>query len=126
MRSTLFYLLITVLWISGPHCTQTDIVDGPPVEIRVRNISDFNYDELVIWNIKLGPLKSNETTDYFTRETAYDKATISVQVDSFQFGQTVIDYVGEKPLKKGKYTFEVDLSDLSDFGQLSQNIVKDQ
>jgi hypothetical protein len=107
------------------RCTKSDGIYGPPVDIRVKNVSHFDFDGLTIWDDTLGPLSSHSFTPYFTRESAYDKASIYVRIDTFQFGLTVIDYVGERPLGRGKYTFEVDISELSDYGYLTQNLIRD-
>ena len=117
------FLLGSILFITS--CTKSDLVDGPAVDVRVKNTSAFDFDEVKIWDQDLGSLKKNEVSPYFSKEPAFDLASIYVMIDSFQFGQTVIDYVGEKPLKKGKYTFEVNVTELSNAGRLSQILVKD-
>lgn len=126
MNQTINHILALMsLLLFSISCTKSDLIDGPPAEIRVKNVSPFTFEEVKIWDVDLTTLQSNELSDYFTKEPAFDKATILVRIDTFQFGQTIIDYVGEKPLKRGKYTFEIDISELSNYGFLTQNLVKD-
>lgn len=125
MKPSIIWLVATILFLTLVNCSKTDILEGVPVDIRVKNISPYDFDSVMIWDINLGPIESHGMSNYFTRDIGYDKASILIKIDSFQFGQTVIDYVGEKPLRKGRYTFEIDLSELSNEGYLSQNMVQD-
>ncbi len=120
-----WYFLFFVVAITLVTCNPIETIDSEPVQIRVRNVSNFDFEEIVIWEENLGPLESLRNSDYFIKEPAYDKASISVKIDTFQFSMTVIDYVGEIPLRRGEYTFEVDLSDLTIQGYLTQNFVED-
>lgn len=119
------YFLFFVVAITLVTCNPIETIDSEPAQIRVKNISNFDFDEIVIWEENLGPLESLKNSYYFIKEPAYDKASISVKIDTFQFSMTVVDYVGETSLRRGKYTFEVDLSELSNQGYLTQLFVED-
>ena len=96
-----------------------------PAKIRVHNISDYDVDEIRIWDHDLGSLAKGKRSDYFEKDPAYDIASLLVRVDTFNFALTVIDYVGVEPLSPGKYTFQVDISELSSQGHLTQVFVED-
>ncbi len=103
-------------------CSKSD--DGSS-RLRVENVSGFDFDEVLVWTVSHGSIASGEMSQYAIVETMYDKVTIGVIIDSLQFGQTVIDYVGEDPLRPGDFTLQIDIPDLSDQGSLTQHLVRD-
>lgn len=82
--------------------------DGP-VEIRVRNASSLTFDEGVLYSywdsVVFQNLEPGRDTRYQEVKRAYDMATAQVITGSDTARLQVIDYVGETPLKGGKYTY---------------------
>ncbi len=83
-------------------------LDGE-VEVRVRNGSDLNLDEAALFlpgvTLEFLDLEAGETTPYSEVQKAYDYASAQVVVGQDTARIQVIDYVGETPLKGGRYTY---------------------
>jgi hypothetical protein len=80
-----------------------------PVEVRVRNGSDVILDEGVLYlprdSILFAALEPGTSTPYQEVERAYRIASARVVSGSDTSGLQVIDYVGEKALAPGQYTY---------------------
>ncbi len=107
----------------APGCAK--ISESAEVMIRVKNLSDFDFDEVILYSDTLGFLPAQSVSPYFSKPQAFRYASVYVSVDTFRFGLTAIDYVGEKPLEPGNYTFNLNISALSASGVLTQTLVKD-
>lgn len=107
MRSLFPLLASVILFLS---CS--DEQEGQ-VFIRVMNQSIENYDNVVVQSpsntINYGNIKAGEFSKYERFDKAYRYGYIEVTVDGQQLFLQPIDYVGETPLKEGKYTYEVGL-----------------
>lgn len=99
--------------------------EGPEVRLRVSNVSKFDFDQVIIYQDTLGKVKANSKSPYYSRKPAYRYASFLVLIDTLSFAMIPDDYVGEEPLKKGHYTFEINLDSLSRGGQITQRLIKD-
>ena len=81
------------------------------VQIRVRNIGQFNYDHVMVSSdgseVYFGLISSNRTSEYRPFKFAYPYAFIKYSVDGAEYRIIPDDYLGEEKLKRGKYTYEV-------------------
>jgi hypothetical protein len=97
--------LILALFLGG--CDILGLDD--PVEIRVRNASSVTFDEGVLYShsdsIVFVDLEAGRTTPYKEVERAYPIATTQVTTGPDTTRLQVIDFVGEKPLEPGRYTY---------------------
>ena len=98
--------------------------------IRVKNTSQFEYIDLRVntggGEHVFGSIKSDETTAYKPYKSAYRYAFIELKIDGETYTLQPIDYVGETPLSKGTYTYEVNASNTGDrYTRLSINLKKD-
>jgi len=90
---------------------------GPdePVEVRVRNATAVTFDEGVLYlpgdSILFPGLKPGEATPYREVEKAYRIATNRVVSGTDTARLQVIDFVGERPLRPGRYTFVLSFSE---------------
>ncbi|MGH7470587.1 MAG: hypothetical protein ACRENP_21790 [Longimicrobiales bacterium] len=118
---SLFVLLVCQL-------TACSSILGPQdVRIRVRNASivDFESTTLDFSNQteRYGAVSAGATTDYRGVDRAYSYAYVEVLAGGQRYVMQPIDYVGEKPLKGGSYTYELNLNPTNT--QLVQRLVKD-
>ncbi|CAL2064471.1 hypothetical protein [Tenacibaculum sp. 190524A05c] len=74
--------------------------------IRLKNNSSVNFDKSSFNNVEFGKLAPDETSNYQSFEVAYHYGLVSIVIEGQEYGWIPIDYVGETPLKPGKYTFE--------------------
>ena len=98
-------VVLTALLLSACHVLEPD----GPVEVRVRNGSSLTFDEGVLYvhmdSILFTSLEPGLETPYQEVERAYRIATTQVVTGSDTARLQVIDYVGEEPLRPGRYTF---------------------
>ena len=106
-RRVAFICLFAGLAAAGSGCGILGL-DGD-VEVRVRNGSDRSFDDAALFLPKeilsysdLGP---GETSPYSVVAKSYRIASAEVVVGQDTSRAQVIDYVGESPLKPGRYTF---------------------
>ena len=98
-------------------------VDNTEVEIRLRNSSAFDYQDIRVVTSEehdYGNLVTGETSEYQVHGSAYRYAFIELQINGATYTLQPIDYVGEKLLDLGKYTYEIFADDLQgQYGSLS-------
>ncbi len=109
MRKILVLLLAVTLTIS---CSDRDD-DVEEVNIRVRNVSDLNFDRVQVGEAEMvhENVEPDSFTDYLQYETAYRYAFIEIQSGAETFVLQPIDFVGETPLPIGLYTYELDVTE---------------
>ncbi|WP_200975162.1 hypothetical protein [Echinicola sp. 20G] len=108
----------------------TDDTEPNSVNIRLRNVSSYDFKNIVIntgtGNAELGDLDANHTSSYRAYESAYRYAYIKVEIEGDAYVIQPIDFVGETPLKNGKYTYQIDANDSEEqHGKLSLSFIKD-
>lgn len=120
MRKFLLTFCVTIL-VFFVSCSSDDTVF-----IRVKNVSAFDYKELMTMKCDYGDLTSGQVSDYKEFEKAYRYASFKLIVDQDTLNVFAIDYVGETPLVPGKYTYEINVT-MSDggFDQYSLECIKD-
>jgi hypothetical protein len=74
-------------------------------EIRVRNDSDVDFKDVVVGGKKYGDIKSGSTTDYQNWKTAFSYSSVMLSVGSKQMQFQPIDYLGERELGVGCFTY---------------------
>jgi hypothetical protein len=103
----------------------------PRVEIRVANESKIQMENVRVQfssqTEEYGSIPPQGVTDYRAVTKAYRYARIEATVDGEQFLIQPIDFVGEKELKAGKYTYVLKLNDnwTSKFDRLRLSLRKD-
>jgi hypothetical protein len=76
-----------------------------PTAIRIRNASDRDFQAVVVGGAKFGDIKAGAATHYQIVEVAMPITDASLLVGSNRLRFTPIDYVGYKPLDKGRFTY---------------------
>ena len=117
--------MILVLMIQVACSNDPDEKDISPVHIRIKNSSTVNFETVRIWDMEYGRVDAGELTDYRTFDMAYALATVSITADGSPYSLTVIDYVGEEPLRRGNYTLFLDLKEPESGGYLIQEMKMD-
>jgi len=103
----------------------TSCEDDNPIQIRVHNLSNLNFDEVEVLGKNFGQIDAGDFSDYMVFDVAYRTLPVTVRIDSKNYSLVVIDYVGETPLDGGRYTLHLNISDISDENSLTQELVRD-
>ncbi len=98
--------------------------------IRVENTSIYNYVDVAVEaggeTHHFGNISSKRSSEYQIFNFAYRYAFIELQIEEKIYTLQPIDYVGERKLDPGDYTYEVNVHDLEEqYGSLSISLKKD-
>ena len=108
MKKIFIFTLIVICF----GCSSPENFDE--IQIRISNVSGFNYENIVVnasgENISFGNLNASTKSEYKTFILAYRYAYVEFQIDGETYTIQPIDYVGEEPLKKGKYSYEINVN----------------
>jgi hypothetical protein len=86
---------------------------GP--EIRLSNSSQHNFKNIIIntgtGEVDFGDLSSGKQTAYRKFDKAYRYAFVKLEIDGKAYTIQPIDYVGEKVLTDGRYTYQISFNE---------------
>ncbi|MBO0321233.1 hypothetical protein J0X14_02915 [Muricauda sp. CAU 1633] len=104
--------------------------DYGPVYIRLSNVSDFDFENIVVSPYgeqeNYGNLAAGEISGYKEFDRAYSYGFIELTIDGETYTIQPIDYVGETPLAQGNYTYQLDVPEFQgQYGTLSLTLVED-
>ncbi|GGG10690.1 hypothetical protein GCM10011344_09210 [Dokdonia pacifica] len=121
MKYKLFFFLISILAIS---CTADDDTE---VQIRLANISEFDYTNITIRNgISYEDLEAGEVSEYQTFESSYSYMFVQLVANQDTLFIQPIDFVGESLIRGGNYTYEIEANfENNDLGSLRAILVRD-
>lgn len=106
----IFLMILTILLMSS---CEDDSGEGP-VKLRIRNVSNYRIDSVYVKvdeeNL-YGMLDAKETSSYKSFDYIYRYAYVSFKVGGDKFVFQPIDYVGETRYDKGKYTYNISITD---------------
>ncbi|MFK7783645.1 MAG: hypothetical protein AB8B56_00945 [Crocinitomicaceae bacterium] len=105
-------------------CTEHAVADCNPdpnkVNIRVKNVSDYDMCNFVLWpydeKFNCGIIEAGESTCYRSFDIAYSYGYLKFYISEKEFILQPFDFVGEVPLQNGYYTYSVDVN--FDTGQI--------
>ena len=101
-------LAAATLAVLRVHCTYG------PLEIRVQNASEVSFDKVLVdfsgQTESYGEVPAGEASAYRTVEKAYRYAYVEVHYADTTAILQPVDYVGERPLREGKYTYQLTLN----------------
>lgn len=120
LRDHIIPLLIFLIAVSLSSCEHDE-----PIQIRVHNLSSLNFDGVAVLGKSLGPVDTGDFSDYFVFDVAYRLVSVTVTANNKNYSLVVTDYVGETPLKGGRYTLHLNITDISDENSLTQELVRD-
>jgi hypothetical protein len=85
------------------------------VEIRVRNVSDLDFDSVRAYfpegEVDYGPVSKGAVSAFRPTGRAYRYAGFSVKSGNRELSLRPIDYMGEQELTEGRYTYALDVDD---------------
>ncbi len=115
MKKIIGSLFISVLIFAGCNVVGNDDTE---VEIRVQNTSSFAIENLRIstggGDFTYKSLEPGEFSDYKIYDYSYSYFFTSFSIDTNNFVQQPIDYVGESKIKNGKYTYRISVQTFED------------
>jgi hypothetical protein len=106
------YLIVIFFLISLTSCKKTEFEPKGPTDVRVKNISDQNFTEVVVKikdeSFALGDIaKGGGISEYFRFETAFAKADISAKINGVVISTDPVDYTYLNYQGQIKITYEV-------------------
>ncbi|MRX68947.1 hypothetical protein SAMN06265349_104376 [Flavobacterium resistens] len=130
----IFVLVVLVFVLFG--CSSEDSSsrfskeDSSDLRIRLSNASKFNFQNITVntttGNVNFENVDSGQKTKYKGFSFAYSYAFVELQIDGKTYTLQPIDYVGETPLEKGNYTYEITANDSQNqYGKLNLKLIKD-
>lgn len=96
-------IIFMSLWFATSSLAQA-------TEIRIKNISMDDYEDLEIAGLKFDLLKSGQITDYKPVKNIYRYESLVLKINGETYGLHGRDYVGESPLGEGCFTCLVGLA----------------
>ncbi len=78
--------------------------------IRIHNASRYDYQDLQVGDQHYGTLSADEVTEYRDFDTAYHYNYARLLIDGDEFIIQPIDYVGERPLGGGHFTYRIEVT----------------
>lgn len=109
------YLLFSFILLISACNTLDSENDTDAVYIRIANSSPIDFHSVFLSfpndEYTFGTLESGRSSHYQKFEEAYRYGYIEVRTQRETYVLQPIDYVGETPLRSGKYTFRLGLSE---------------
>jgi len=99
-------IFIFIFLLSFNSCI---IFPDEDVEVRILNKTGNRIYGAIINDVQYGTIENNSYSEYKEHDVIYRYGYVKVQIDTTEYTIQPIDYVGEKPLKGGKYTYKLEL-----------------
>ncbi len=125
------YLIVLFFLIALTSCKKTEFEPKGPTDVRIRNISDQNFTEVVV-KIKeesfiFGDIaKTTGVSEYFRFETAFAKADISAKINGVVFSTDPVDYTYLNYQGQMRITYEVWISDFQNKKLEIHNVIPEE
>lgn len=115
MKKITASFLISVLAFAACNIIGNEVTG---VEIRVKNASSYTIENLRIatggGDFSYETLEPGKVSDYKLYDYSYSYFYTSFSIDTSEFVQQPIDYVGESKIKNGKYTYSISIQNYED------------
>jgi len=134
MRKVIFISIIALLFFS---CKKTGFAPEGPTDVRVRNLSDLPFEEVVVSTsektgdtLTFGNIPDQSVSEYFRFQKAYNKAEISAKINiggtltEFTTGPENYTYMTYQ--SQVRMTFEVYISDMNKRKLAISNLILDE
>ena len=126
--NNILIFFISIASLSG--CTFDDENSLSHVKIRLSNVSQFDFLNIIVntgsGNVHFKNLRSGLNSEYKLFDKAYSYAFIELEIEGETFTIQPVDYLGESLLRKGYYTYQLDVNDTGDrYTKLNLKCIKD-
>ncbi len=82
-------------------------------EIRIKNASPYDFEDLLVAGQFCGQLRSGQMTDYKTFPVAYRTNFVRLKIRGSEYIFQPMDYPGEKPLGPERFIYVIKVLDLT-------------
>jgi len=111
------YLIIILFLFAATACKKIEFEPEGPTDVRVKNISDQNFTEVIVKikeeSITLGDITKGSISEYSRFETAFQKAEISAKINGVTFSTETVDYTYLHYMGQVRITYVVWISDFA-------------
>lgn len=116
--------LVAIITLSVLACKKTDFAPEGPTDVRIKNISDITFNEVVVSTsenegdtLAFGSILSGSSSEYIRFSKAYPKAEISAMIavsgTLVKFSTGTVDYTYMNYLGQDMITYEVYISNMN-------------
>ncbi len=109
------YILISFLILSVLACKKTKMSPEGPTDVRVKNLSTFDFTEVIVNTSggidTLGNISAQGYSDYFRFDKAFNVAQIDVKINGVAYSTGAVNYNGLTYIGQAKITYEVYIFD---------------
>jgi hypothetical protein len=130
-------ILISIILLAVIACKKTHISPEGPTDVRIRNLSDLTFTEMIISTsenagdtINIGNITSGSVSEYFRFTKAYPKAEISAKINIggslVTFSTGPVDYTYMQYMGQDRITYEVYISNPSNHVLTINNVIMDE
>jgi hypothetical protein len=130
-------VIISLLLLSVLACKKKEFSPEGPTDVRIRNISDLTFEEVIIRTSEkpedidtLGTIAKLTTSDYFRFNKAYPKAEISAKINIdgslVKFTTGPVNYTYLTYIGRDRMTFEVYISNVNNRELTISNVILDE
>jgi hypothetical protein len=135
MKISLTVLILTLLF-SINACSDKDedlakqTTPGDHVNIRIMNASNFDYSDVYVntsgHEFNYGTIGAGRSTGYQGFDRAYSYAYIELKIDGMVYRIQPVDFVGEKELEDGNYTYQINAKqEGGEYDRLTLTLISD-
>ena len=118
-------------------CKKKEFSPEGPTDVRIRNISDLTFDEVIVKTSEnpedidtLGTIGKGSVSDYFRFKKAYPKAEISAKINTggslVKFSTGPVDYTYMQYIGRDRITFEVYISNIDKRELTIDNVILEE
>lgn len=127
MKRILFFIF-TITMIIG--CSKEQMSGQGGLEIRLSNSSQQNFKNVIVdtgtGKVSFGDLDAGKNTAYKKFSTAYRYAFVQLEINGQTYTLQPIDYVGEVPLKDGRYAYQISVNgNQGQYSNLSLKLIEE-
>jgi hypothetical protein len=120
-------LFISIILFAIFACKKTEFSPEGPTDVRVRNLSDVTFNEVIVNTSggidTLGNIAPGAVSEYFRFEKAYPKAEITAKINGVVFSTGSVNYTYMQYIGQDKITYEVYISSMSNKELTISNLV---
>jgi hypothetical protein len=130
-------LILPLIFLAVFSCKKTKFSPEGPTDVRVRNLSDVTFSEVVVSTSEnetdkasFGDIMTGSVSEYFRFTKAYPKAEISAKIDvggsAVEFSTGSVDYTYLNYIGRDRITFEVYISDFNNRKLTISNVILEE